>query len=75
MAVEILTLVVRDENTIYNNTIHPLLLEVIFKARYLVTALRDVCRSIFFFVLCPLGNDLAAKNEEGSICAPLDMLK
>lgn len=74
MVVEILTLVVKDENTIYNNTIHPLLLEVIFKARYLVTALRDVCRSIFF-VLCPLGNDLAAKNEEGSIRAPLDMLK
>lgn len=74
MVVEILTLVVKDGNTIYNNTIHPLLLEVIFKARYLVTALRDVRRSIFF-VLCPLGNDLAAKNEEGSTCAPLDTLK
>lgn len=62
MVVEILTLVVKDENTIYNNTIHPLLLEVIFKARYLVTAIRTVCRSIFF-VPCLLGNDLAAKNE------------
>ena len=61
MAVEILTLVVKDENTIYNNTIHPLLLEAIFKARYLVTAIRAVCRSIFF-VLCPLRNDLGAMN-------------
>lgn len=63
MVVEILTLVVKDENTIYNNTIHPLLLKVIFKVRYLVTAIRAVHRSIFFFVPCPSENDLAAKNE------------
>lgn len=44
-----MTLVVKDENTIHNNTIHPLHLEVIFKARYLVTAIRAVCKSIILF--------------------------
>lgn len=63
MVVKILTLVVKDENTIHNNTIHPLHLGVIFKAKYLVAAIRVVCKSFFFVVPCPSGSDLAAKNE------------